>query len=188
MDVREDFIEEGAFDSIQPQLLAAARAHRVKVGTAGDHLLTMKGRTVYLGAPSSNVRMRLYDKREEVLSKLPPCGDARQKAYARLGMVVPDHWARLEAQIRPKTKEAKQAFAGIEPIEALGCTEWMREIWRGVAGLELQPVQVGRAWRQADDVRGYRYLLAQYGGLLRRMYSDQGSWECVGLQLGEDLK
>lgn len=186
MDVREDFTEEGAFDSIQPHLLASARAHRVKVGTAGDHLLTMKGRTVYLGAPSSNVRMRLYDKREEVISKLPPFGDRRNLAWARLGP-VPDHWARLEAQIRPKTKDAKRAFASIEPTDALGCTEWMREIWKGVAGLELKPVQVGRQWRPSDDERAYRYLLAQYGGVLRRMHRDQGSWECVGLQLGEDL-
>jgi hypothetical protein len=186
LDVREDFTDEGAFDAIQPQLLAAAKAHRVQVGTAGDHLLRMKGRTCYLGAPSSNVRMRLYDKREEVLSKLPGFGERRHQAFARL-QPFPDHWARLEAQIRPKTKLAKQVFASIEPVDALGCTEWMREIWKGVAGLELKPVQVGRGWRQSDDERAYRYLLAQYGGVLRRMHADQGSWECVGRQLGDDL-
>jgi hypothetical protein len=186
MDVREDFTDEGAYDAIQPQLLSAAKAHRVQVGTAGDHLLRMKGRTCYLGAASSNVRMRLYDKREEVLSKLPPYGDLRTKAFARLAP-LPDHWARLEAQIRPKTKPAKQQFATIEPVDALGCTEWMREIWKGVAGLDLKPVQVGRQWRQSDDERAYRYLLAQYGGVLRRMHADQGSWECVGRQLGDDL-
>jgi hypothetical protein len=186
VDVREDYTDEGAFDTIQPHLLAAAAAHRVKVGTAGDHLLTMKGRTVYLGATSSNVRMRLYDKREELLSKLPPGGVARHEAYAKLGP-MPDHWARLEAQIRPHTKEAKQQFASIEPVDALGSSAWMREVWRAVAGLDLKPVQVGRGWRQSDDERAYRYLLAQYGGVLRRLHGDLGSWECVGLQLGSDL-
>lgn len=186
LDVREDFTEEGAFDAIQPHLVATAAAFRVKVGTAGDHLLTLKGRTVYLGAPSSPCRLRLYDKREEVLAKLPPGGADRAKAFARLGE-VPDHWARLEAQIRPHTKEARARFSTIEPVEALGSSAWMREVWRAVAGLELQPVQVGRAWRPSDDERAYSYLLAQYGGVLRRMCSDLGSWECVGLQIGDDL-
>jgi len=187
LDVREDFSDEGAFDAIQPHLLTAAAAHRLKVGTAGDHLLTMKGRTVYLGAASSAVRLRLYDKREEVLSKLPPGGAERHRAWSAIAEGFPDHWTRLEAQIRPHTKEARVEFSTIEPVAALGCSRWMREVWKGVAGLDLLPVQVGRGWRPSDDERAYRYLLAQYGGLLRRMQQDAGSWECVGLQLGVDL-
>ena len=190
VDVREDYTEEGAYDSIQPHLIATAAMHRVRVGTAGDHLLTMRGRTVYLGAPSSSVRLRLYDKREEVLSKLPPGGLERAQAFAALageGQAFPEHWTRLEAQIRPQTREARTQFSTIEPVEALGSSVWMREVWRAVAGLELKPVQVGRGYRQADDERAYRYLLSQYGGLLRRMKIDAGTWECVGLQLGADL-
>jgi hypothetical protein len=183
VDVREDFAEPGAFDAIQAELKLAAVAHRLKVGTAGDHLVTMKGRTVYLGAPSSAVRLRLYDKREELLSRY--C-DADRALIAR-ARSLPEHLSRLEAQIRPHTREAKARFASIEPTQALGCSRWMREVWRAVAGLDLVPVQVGRGWRQSDDERAYRYLLAQYGGVLRRMHRDQGSWECVGLQLGDDL-
>lgn len=187
-DVREDFIDAGAYDVIEAHLVEVARAHRLKVGTAGDHLVTMEGRTVYLGAPSSAVRLRLYDKRAEILSKLPPYGEQRQRAWVRIMDSVPDHLARLEAQIRPATKEARQAFSTIEPVDALGCSAWMREVWRVAAGLEVMPVQVGRKWRQSDDERAYRFLLAQYGGVLRRMHADAGSWECVGLQLGEDLR
>lgn len=187
IDVREDYTDEGAFDSIQAKLLVVAADHRVKVGTAGDHLLTKKARTTYLGSPSSAVRLRLYDKAAEVLSKLPPFGEERQRAYIRLGIVVPEHWTRLEAQIRPATKEAKAELARIEPVDALGCSTWMREVWRAVAGLDLKPIQVGRGYRVADDERAYAYLLAQYGGVLRRMHRDAGSWECVGLQLGSDL-
>jgi hypothetical protein len=143
----------------------------------------MKGRTVYLGAPSSAVRLRLYDKREELLSKY--C-DADRALVVR-ARSLPEHLSRLEAQIRPHTRDAKARFATIEPTQALGCSRWMREVWGAVAGLELVPVQVGRGWRQSDDERAYRYLLAQYGGVLRRMHRDQGSWECVGLQLGDDL-
>ena len=55
------------------------------------------------------------------------------------------------------------------------------------AGLELAPVQVGKAWRQSDDDRAYVYLCSQYGGLLTRMCGDLGSWSCVGEQIGFDL-
>lgn len=180
VDVREDFGGEGAFDAIQPHLIAAAAVHRLTVGTAGDHLLTMKGRTVYLGSTKSAVRLRLYDKAAEMRSKLV------QPDFAQL-LGIPEHLARLEAQIRPHTREAKERFASIEPVDALGCSRWMREVWKAVAGLDLTPVQVGRGYRQSDDERAYRYLLSQYGGLLRRLYGDLGSWECVGLQLGHDL-
>jgi hypothetical protein len=190
VDVREDFCEEGAFDAIQPCLLAAAVEHRVKVGTAGDHLVRMEARTTYLGSPSSAVRLRLYDKRAEMISKLAGGNAAdRAKEWLRVGGGEwPDHWARLEAQIRPQTKVSRAEFASIEPVDALGCSRWMRDVWRGVAGLELSPVQVGRGYRASDDERAYRYLLGQYGGVLRRMRQEAGSWECVGLQIGEDLK
>jgi hypothetical protein len=49
-------------------------------------------------------------------------------------------------------------------------------------------VQVGRGYRVSDDERAYRYMLAQYGGVLGRLCRELGSWDCVGLQLGEDLK
>lgn len=53
--------------------------------------------------------------------------------------------------------------------------------------MELEPVQVGKPWRQSDDERSYAYMLSQYGRLLERMKQDAGSWECVGLQIGHDL-
>jgi hypothetical protein len=187
VDVREDFIDEGAFDAIQSELVEVAKAHRVQVGTAGDHLLTKEGRTVYLGSTKSAVRLRLYDKRAEVLAKLPAFGAERARAWAAMGAVVPDHWARLEAQIRPQTREAKAEFATIEPEQALGCSAWMREVWRAVCGLQLSPVQVARGYRVSDDQRSLAFMLRQYGPTLRRLREELGSWSCVGLQLGHEL-
>lgn len=178
-DAREDFADAGAFDRILPELLEVAKGHRVKVDTRGDHLLTLEGRTVYLGAPSSACRQRLYDKAAELRAKF--AADPVKLAE------VPEHLARLEAQVRPQTLEARRAFATIEPLAVMGSSAWLREVWRRVAGLELEPVQVGKPWRQADDDRAYAYLLAQYGGLLKRVYADLGSWDCVGLQIGSDL-
>ncbi len=179
VDVREDFDGADTYERVQAQLLEVAKLHRIKVDTAGDHLLTRKGRTVYLGARSSAVRLRFYDKAEELRGKFAK--DPRRLAE------VPDHLSRLEAQIRPQNRLAKGTLANCEPLEVLGSARWMREVWRAVAGLDLQPVQIGRGYRQTDDERAYRYMLAQYGGVIRRMRVDAGSWECVGLQLGQDL-
>lgn len=187
VDVKEDFEGADAYDQLQGQLLDVARRMRVRVGTAGDHLVTLKGRTLYLGSTSSNVRSRLYDKAEEMRAQLAIPREWDAVAYGQ-SRGIPEHLTRLEAQIRPHTREAKAAFASIEPVDALGSAAWLREVWRQVAGLELRPVKVARGWRQADDERAYRYMLAQYGGVLRRLAADLGSWQCVGLQLGEDLK
>lgn len=178
-DAREDFGDQRAFDRILPELLVVAREHRVKVDTRGDHLLTMEGRTVYLGAPSSACRQRLYDKAAELRAKF--AADPVRLAE------VPEHLARLEAQVRPQTQDAKLAFATIEPMAVMGSSAWLREVWRRVAGLQLEPVEVGRPWRQSDDDRAYAFCLAQYGGVLKRLCADLGSWTVVGQQIGHDL-
>lgn len=177
-DVCEDFAGEGTFDRVVPVLLDVAVQHRVKVDTRGDHLLTKEGRTVYLGAASSSCRLRLYDKAAELRAKF--AADP-----VRLSS-IPEHMARLEAQVRPQTRDARSKFASIEPVAVMGSSAWLRQVWRGVVGLELDPVQVGKPWRQADDDRAYAYMLAQYGGLLRRLAAVQG-WDCLGLQIRDDL-
>jgi hypothetical protein len=72
-------------------------------------------------------------------------------------------------------------------MAVMGSSAWLREVWQRVAGLELEPVQVGKPWRQSDDERAYSYLLSQYGGLLERVCGDLGSWDMVGRQIGFDL-
>jgi hypothetical protein len=178
-DAREDFGDVGAWDRIAPVLLDTARSRRIKVDTRGDHLVTMQGRTLYLGAAQSACRLRLYDKAAELRAKL--AADPVRLAG------VPEHLARLEAQVRPQTRESRVAFASIEPMAVMGSSAWLREVWRGVSGLELEPVQVGKGYRQADDDRAYAYLLAQYGGLLTRLCADHGSWPALGAQIGHDL-
>lgn len=178
-DAREDFGDLGAFDRILPELLEVAKVHRVKVDTRGDHLLTMQGRTVYLGAPSSACRQRLYDKAAELRAKFS--ADPVKLAQ------VPEHLVRLESQVRPQTLESRRVFATIEPLAVMGASAWLREVWQRVVGLDLEPVQVGKPWRQSDDERAYAYMLAQYGGMLKRLCGDLGSWDMVGRQIGFDL-
>lgn len=180
LDSRQDYADPGAFDSMQSVLLAAAERHRVKVGTAGDHLLRKVGRTVYLGAKSSAVQLRMYDKAEEMRQKF-----AHDPAKL---MVIPEHLTRMESQVRPQSQEARLAMASIEPSQVFGASAWTRDIWQAVEGMDLEPVQVTKAWRASDDDRAYAYMLGAFGGLLRRRLEDYGSWAAIGAQIGFDLE
>lgn len=178
LDACEDF-GDPVFDQIQGAMLEVAERRKIKVDTRGDHLLTKVGRTLMLGAATSHTRLRLYDKAAELRSKF--AADPVKLA------AVPEHLVRFEAQVRPQTQASKQAFATIEPMDVMGSAQWLREVWAKVAGINVNPVQVGKGWRQADDERSYAYLLAQYGGLMERLRALHGDWACVGLQIGQDL-
>ena len=184
--MREDFGGDDTFDRMQGECLEVAAARRVKVGTAGDHLLTKLGRTVYLGSTKADTRLRLYDKAAEMRQALKPPPGVDQAAWFK-HRGIPDHLTRLEAQVRPHTPAAKLAFSSVSPTQALGASAWMRDVWSRCVGLEVEPIKVGKGWRQSDDERAYQWLLESYGPLLRRVREDLGSWECVGLQLGQDL-
>jgi len=194
LDVKEDYFEADAYERIQASGLLVADAHRVKVGTAGDHLLTKEGRTFYMGSRKSVAFNRLYDKRTELLSKLPP---GHQFVLERGGPLklgglemasFPEHWTRLESQLMPATREAKARFASIEPVEALGSTAWLRALWQAVEGLELEPVQIGRGYRVADEQRARAWFLRNSKNVLLGYLHDAGSAECAGLQIFDELK
>jgi hypothetical protein len=174
-----DFAESGAYERLQGIALGVAAGSKVKVSTAGDHLLTKQGRTLYLGAASSHTRLRIYEKADELRAKF-------HADPVRLA-TVPDELARLECQVRPATTIARIAASQAAPVELMGSSRWMRELMRQVSGLDLEPFEAGKPWRQADDDRAYAALLAQYGGLLTRMCGDAGSWDLVGRQIGYDL-
>lgn len=178
-DVCVDYAEPGAYERLQGIAVGVARDRKVKVGTAGDHLVTLQGRTVYLGATSSHTRLRVYDKGAELRQKF-----ARDPV--RLA-AVPAELARLECQVRPQTPEAKRQAAQVEPMVLMGAAAWMRELMRQVAGLELHPFEAGKPWRQSDHERARAAILAQYGGWFREELRQLGSPECVGLQIFNDL-
>lgn len=169
--------QPGAYDVLQAAAASIARRHRVEVGTAGDHVVTLQGRTIYLGSPKSPVRLRLYDKAAELRATLK---DPRRLA------AVPPELARMEAQIRPKGEQARSAAAVATPEELLGSAKWLRDLAGEVAGLEVERFDVRPTWRESDDSRAWQALLAQYGALLERVAAVQG-WECLGLQIRDDL-
>lgn len=168
------------YDLVQVEALAIAAQRRVKVGTAGDHLLTKEGRTLYLGAPSSVAFVRLYDKAAELRSKF-------RADPVRL-QDVPDHLTRLEVQVRPKSGPSKLSVSTMEPQALFGASTWSQELWERVSGSCVERVHVGSVYRQSDDDRAWSFMLAQYGPLLLRRAQEAGSWDLVGRDIGHDLK
>lgn len=174
-----DFITPGAYEVIQDACIQVSRETKVKLDTKGDHLHTRQGRTVYLGSTASHARVRVYEKADELRAKFANRPD--------ILATIPPELARLEGQIRPKGREAKQAAATASPVELFGSAQWMRHLMRLVADMDLEPFQACPVWRQSDDDRAYAAMLSQYGNLLTRMMENQGDWACVGLQIGSDL-
>lgn len=174
-----DSMEPGAYDVLQDACLSIARDLRVKVGTAGDHLVTFEGRTLRLGSEKSTALLRLYDKAAERRAKL---NDPDKLAS------LPEHWARVEAQIRPHGREARLAAASASPEALLGSARWLQAAAQAIAGLDVPRFDASPVWRQSDHDRSYWAMLKQYRRTIGQALADAGSPECLGLQLVEDLK
>jgi hypothetical protein len=173
-DAAEDVVGEGVYERFEGLCKATARDHGVKgLSYVPDDLAD--GRTYYIGAASSDVRVRLYEKTAEQRRKLPP--DRHHE--------VPENWVRVEAQVRPP-KGAGYTAASLTPAQVWGCSGWTGDLARQLFAMDVERIAMQGA-RESDHDRSYRYMLQQYGPTLRRMLADLGSWECVGLTIGDDL-
>ena len=173
-DAAEDMAQQGALEALE----ATCRELAKDLGIKGRAVVPddpSEGRTYYLGAPSSDTRVRLYDKSAEARAKLPP---------ERHGE-IPDHWARLEVQVRPR-KEWKMFAARATPEQAWGFAGWTHELAKRALSLHIERITM-QSGRETDDERAFRFMVLQYGPLLQRICRDLGSWECVGLTVGEAI-
>ncbi len=174
-DAAEDLAEPGAYD----RLFGVCRSVAIDRGVKGRQILpddTADGRTYYLGAPTSDVRVRLYDKTAEARAALPPERHAE----------VPDDWARLEVQARPRQHWRAWA-ARAEPADVWGLSGWSHELAKRALELDIERVFT-KVGRESDDERAFRVMCDQYGKVLSRLAQDLGGWECVGLTIGDRVK
>lgn len=174
-DAAEDFCEAGAWDRLETVCRGVAKDHGVKARLILPDDLS-EGRTYYMGAPTSDVRVRLYEKTAEVRRGLPP--DRWSE--------VPENWVRLETQVRPR-KDFKKIAAMVEPQIAWGFSGWTSQLAAKALHIELERIKM-QAGRETDDERAFRFMLRQYGRVFLNMRRDLGNWECVGLTIGEGLK
>lgn len=181
-DVCQDYNDgPGTFDRMAAQLLGLADDMSIKVRHQGDFHRAEDGRTLYLGAKSSAVSSRLYEKGIQMQAGVP------QLFLPTVRAAYPDDMVRLETQVRPQKKAAKQAAAQLSPAEFVGFARWTQALWQAVEGLDVPRVTAGTAWRPKDHDRAYGFMLQQYRAVLDQMRADLGDWACVGLQIGHDL-
>jgi hypothetical protein len=171
-DAAEDFDQEGAYEALRRVVRAVAKSEGVK----GLEIVpedAAEGRTFYAGAPTSAVRLRLYEKGKQ------------ERAKAKEPETIPANWTRIEVQVRPK-QDSGFVAAMVSPEKAWGFSTWTQDVAKRALELDVPRVQI-KPWRESDDDRAWRYMLRQYGPLLLRVKGDLGSWAAVGAQIGHDI-
>jgi len=195
LDPCQDFYDVQARRKLTGLMRRMAKARRMRLRVIYDPLDPTAGQTTYLGSETSEYRMRTYDKGWEQFGKLQAqCGrrgfelpkDIRFTVAGGLS-VHADQWIRAELQARPKDEEARRLAATCTPEEAWGLTAWTRDLAKQAFALELERIYI-RAHKRSKDDEALRWMLRQYRGPLCRLVENLGSWDCVGLTLGEMLK
>ena len=175
-DAAEDFDEPGAFARLTNVMGEVATAKGVKgLWITPDD--PEEGATYYLGGKASSVTCRAYQKGLQL----------RKGMHPALWPTVSADWARLEVQVRPPKQMGKALAATLTPEQAWGFAAWSQALVLEAINLDIPRVE-GLGWQpQSDDDRAMDWLCRQYGPLLGRVLQDLGSWECVGLQIGDRI-
>jgi len=166
LDVCEDWSHEGAWRRLSKLALRVAREWGVKTSTVGDWIEARDGRTLYLGAPTSYLRARVYEKGKQ------------------LG--TDPHWVRFELQVRP-SGQGKRALSTVQPDQLMESSPWTRDLARGLGMPELEAVRIRNPWVPSDDDHAMAWCLRQYGGLFERRARLLGGWNALGEYLGAEV-
>jgi hypothetical protein len=170
MDVAEDFDGPGTWDRLAKMTLALADEKRLKINQAGDWHRKIDGRTLYIGAPSSAVRVRVYEKgiqlRGEAIDGAPH---------------ISTDLVRFEVQVRPEGA-ARQHAATCAPGAAYGYADWTRELARRVFELDVERVRIKQR-RDSDNERALEFMALQYGAHMQKRADELGGWGNLGYEL-----
>lgn len=186
VDSAYDFRGPDSFAVLFDIVKTYADGKRLTLDTRGDWTRpeAPDGRTLYVGSPSSPIRVRLYEKGKQ-LRKTGLLPDDK----------CPLDWVRVELQLRPPSRDRKEAVAAMSPAEvwSFGWAAGLHELLE-LGG--LQPASM-HDWRAPDDARAWKALLSQYGKLLTKKAFDLGelnaagelvaNWPRLGLLLEEAL-
>lgn len=167
MDSAADFVQPGGFDRVRAELVALHERSGVSKYEIESTRNGVRSRTFYLGAPSSRVRLRLYEKGQ---------------MERQMGHEADEDWFRMEVQIRP-TGDARATASTLDASEAWGFSRWTRDLASIVMQLDI-PQVVMQLRREPDFMRALRHLQVQYGPTLTQALENEGSWEAVGRLLG----
>jgi len=166
-----DFDAPGAFSRLLRASNAVRKEHDIWSERRGDWTKPEFGRTLYLGAPTSVTRYRLYEK-------------GKQPEYRHLGR---SDWVRAEVQVRP-AKDAKVTFSHLSPRDVWGASAFTRDLAARILADYVDPHPAGTVWKHTDHDRAILFMCRQYGARLVTMLEDCGTWENVGATLGEIVR
>ena len=172
MDSCADFDQSGEFERLYGHLRSIKEQRDIYAQHLGDWDKPEMGRTYFMGAPSSAVRVRLYEK-------------GKQPEYRHLNK---PYWSRLEVQVRPATTEAKTKYSTLTADDAWGAGRWTRDIAGIVLQNHINPHPAGTTYRLTTDEAALRWMCKQYGSRLLNLADELGGWDVLGLTLGEMVK
>lgn len=160
VDACEDFDDAGALKRLV-ELVDRCKDPRVRSkrihSRSGDD-----GETVYWGADTSKVRVRVYE-----------AGKIKERRH----FGRPD-WVRLEAQIRPGKALEKVAASQMSPMEVWGFSRWSQKAAEEVAGVEVPRLVLDRLPPTFEKTT--LYLARAYRRHFENMLEDFGDWQCIG--------
>lgn len=158
VDSAQDF--QGGFDELRATALRFAERRKLKHTEILGH---GDGDTLYLGARSSEVRVRVYDKSAELRQKHP-----------ERASTIPDGIARVELQARPGKRQIKEAAAYLSPDGMWGLGEWTRDFASELLKLDVERVPT-HFRRPSNWDRAMHYMGNQWGPLVRARAAEVGS-------------
>lgn len=168
IDSAQDFDEAGAFDALRSLMVATHEEAGLSIYEMESTRNGVRSRTVYLGAPASRVRVRLYEK---------------GRLEAQEGREASETWVRLEIQVRPTGQRARRLLATLDESEVWGSARWARSLALAAMGADVDPVTM-QVRREPDYARALESLARQYRRTLAQAIEVEGSWEAVGRALG----
>lgn len=147
------------FDALDARAVEFAEAHRLSFRIVSD---SNGGATRYLGAPSSELRVRVYKKSEQLRALHP-----------ERASTIPDGIVRIELQARPGKRDAKSAAASMTADELWGLGKWSREFAADMLGIDAPRVAT-HFRRPSDWSRSLHFLGEQYRPMVARRAAEIG--------------
>lgn len=167
-----DVEEEGAFLALLEPCWQIKEKYKLKGSKAGDwDHFPDDGRTLYIGANTSPVKLRLYEK-----GKQPEYRHAKR----------PD-WVRIELQVRP-AKDAKDTFSKADSLSVWGASAWSRELAGMVLYSQISRLPAGTVHKLSEQDRALRFMCKQYGAHMMGLKNELGEWEDFGVRIGEMIR
>lgn len=149
------------FAELDERAVNFAKEHGISYRLVTD---SAGGATRYLGAPTSEVRARVYKKSEQLRALHP------ERAAE-----IPDGVVRVEGQMRPGKRETKEQAARMTADELWGLGQWSQRFAADLLGIDAPRVATHHR-RPSEWARMLHFLERQYRpGIERRA-------EAVGLE------